>query len=77
LALGQFWLAVNNYQAAIICAKAGLEELGDDYTNPTAYDDTQMKLWVASERIREGHLEDGADVILRVLESRIQMAMME
>ncbi len=69
-ALGQFWLAVNNYEGAIICAKTGLEELGDDYADPMAIDDTSMKLWVAEERIQKGHLSDGADMMLRILESR-------
>jgi len=72
-ALGQFWLAVNNYEGAIICAKTGLEELGDDYADPTAIDDTRMKLWLAEERIQKGHLSDGADMMLRILESRLYL----
>lgn len=72
-ALGQFWLAVDNDEAAIICAQAGLEELGDDYADPMAIDDTQMKLWVAQERIQKGHLSDGADMMLRILQSRLHL----
>jgi len=72
-ALGQFWLAVDNDEAAIICAQAGLEELGDDYADPMAIDDTRMKLWVAQERIQKGHLSDGADMMLRILQSRLHL----
>lgn len=72
-ALGQFWLAVNNYEGAILCAKTGLEELGDDYASPMAIDDTQMKLWVAEERIQKGLLSDGADMMLRILDSRLYL----
>ena len=56
-----------------VCAKTGLEELGDDYASPMAIDDTSMKLWVAEERIGEGHLSDGADMMLRILDSRLYL----
>ena len=74
LALAQLWLAANDYEGAITCAKAGLEELGDDdYASPKVYDDTKMKLWLAQERIQEGHLADGADMMLRILHTRLNL----
>ena len=71
LALGQVWLAANEPDASIICAKAGLEELGDEYATPFVEDDTDLKLILAEERIQEGHLSDGAKMMLRVLENRL------
>ena len=71
LALGQVWLAANEAEAAIICAKAGLEELGDDYATGFVEDDSDLKLILAEERIQLGHLSDGAAMMLRVLENRL------
>lgn len=73
LALAQLWFAANDYEGAITCAKAGLEELGDDYASPKVYDDTKMKLWLAQQRIQEGHLADGADIMLRILHTRLNL----
>ena len=71
LPLGQVWLAANEAEAAIICAKAGLEELGDDYATGFVEDDSDLKLILAEERIQLGHLSDGAAMMLRVLENRL------
>lgn len=71
LALGQVWLAVNQIEGAIICAKAGLEEVGHDYAPPYIEDDTELKLLLAEKRIEKGHLKDGANMMLRVLENRL------
>lgn len=71
LALGQVWLAVNQIEGAIICAKAGLEEVGHDYAPLYIEDDTELKLLLAEKRIEKGHLKDGANMMLRVLENRL------
>ena len=70
-ALAQVWLAANEPEAAIICAKAGVEELGDDYASPFIEDDTDLKLILAEERIEDGYPSSGAEMMLRVLENRI------
>ena len=77
LALGKVWLAANEIEGAIICAKAGLEEVGDDYASYLVEDDTELKLLLAEKQIEKGHLKDkqalraGANMMLRVLENRL------
>lgn len=71
LALGKAKLATKDVEGAIACAQAGLEELGSAYMVPLIRDDTEIKLLVAEERLQEGHLEDGAQMMLRILESRL------
>lgn len=71
LTLGQVWLAANEIEGAIICAKAGLEEVGDDYATFFVEDDTELKLLLAKKRIEKGHLKDGANMMLRVLQNRL------
>ncbi len=73
LALGQEFLKHQDPEAAIYCARAGLAELGDDYTDPQTVDDTGMKLLAAQERIKKGFAADGATVMLRMLETRTKL----
>ncbi|BAZ32222.1 hypothetical protein NIES4074_47240 [Cylindrospermum sp. NIES-4074] len=73
LALGERRLAVKDIAAAISCAQAGLDELGSDYASPLIVDDTKMKLLIAEERIQEGHAEDGAKIMLRMLNTRTEL----
>ena len=73
LALGQIWLATNDMEAALTCAKAGLEELGDEYAPFLVEDDTDLKLFLAEGRIEKGHLNEGAELMLRALETRISL----
>ena len=58
---------------AVTAAQAGLNELGDDYRPRGVKDDTMMKIDAAEERIAEGAVADGAAVLLRMLETRIQL----
>lgn len=71
LALGQILLATNDFEAALTCAKAGLEELGDEYAPFLVEDDTDLKLFLAEGRIEKGYLNEGAELMLRALETRI------
>ncbi|MGB0384550.1 MAG: hypothetical protein ACPGWR_06970 [Ardenticatenaceae bacterium] len=71
LALGKAKLATKDVEGAIACAQAGLEELGSAYLVPLIRDDTEIKLLLAEERLQEGHLEDAAQMMLRILESRL------
>jgi len=71
LALGKAKLATKDVEGAIACAQAGLEELGSAYLVPLIRDDTEIKLLLAEERLQEGHLEDGVQMMLRILESRL------
>ncbi len=80
LALSKAWLALSESKllakdvtAAIFCAQTGLDKLGSDYTSPLTVDDTGMKLLVAQDRIQEGHPEDGAKIMLRMLHTRIEL----
>jgi hypothetical protein len=73
LALGKSKLANKDTQAAISCAQAGIDELGTKYTSPLTNDDTGMKLFVAEDRIEEGFSEDGARIMLNMLEIRTQL----
>lgn len=70
LALGEKLLAEKDWNGAIACARAGLEELGSDYASPMAVDDTGLKLHAADDRIQNGYLEDGASIMLRMLAIR-------
>ncbi len=71
LALGEIWLATNDIEAALTCAKAGLEEFGDEYVPFLVEDDTDLKLFLAEGRIEKGYLNEGAELMLRALETRI------
>jgi hypothetical protein len=73
LVLGQARLTANDVQGTITCARDGLERLGSDYAAPLVKDDTKLKLRVAEERIQEGHLDDGAEIMLRMLSTRISL----
>lgn len=73
LALGQGRLAAKDTEGAIACGRAGLKELGPRYASPLAVDDTGLKVAAAEERIKGGHPEDGAQVLLRMLEIRNQL----
>ncbi len=71
--LGKASLDNGALDAAIACAKAGIEELGDDYKPPRVRDSTGMKLHAAAERIEAGAKSNGAEVMLDMLNSRIEM----
>lgn len=73
LELGERSLASHHIDNAISCAQSGLDELGSDYASPLVDDDTELKLLAASERIENGHSEDGARVMLRVLRIRTEL----
>jgi hypothetical protein len=49
------------------------QKLGDDYRPRGVKDDTMMKIDAAEERIAEGAIADGAAVLLRMLETRLQL----
>jgi hypothetical protein len=73
LALGRRALERGDATAAVARAERGLEAVGRDYTTPMVDDDTDMKLLAGRERLAEGHVADGASVLLRVLESRTSL----
>ena len=61
---------------AIFCIQQGLEELGDSYSNSEIIpikDDTDLKLAKAEDLLRQGRTEDGARMMLRVLQTRIAL----
>lgn len=71
LALSSAALATKDHGSAIAYAQAGLSELGSHYAPILVRDDTQIKLIVASEQIEKGRLEQGAEIMLRILKSRL------
>lgn len=72
-ALGTQRLSAGDASNAVSAARAGLKELGDDYRPRGVKDDTMMKIDAANERIAEGAVADGAAVLLRMLDTRIQL----
>jgi hypothetical protein len=72
-ALGQGFLASGDAENAIECARQGIEAIGRRYASPMVADDTSLKLAAAQERIDEGHTQDGAEVMLRVLDTRTRL----
>lgn len=80
LAGARAWSAVGRglqgegaFEDASTAARNGIEELGKEYAPRTAVDDTALKLRAAAERIAAGHPEDGAEVLLRVLDTRMRL----
>ncbi|MFE4105184.1 hypothetical protein [Almyronema epifaneia] len=73
LTLGEQFVDKGNFEAAIACAQQGLDALGSDYAAPEVEDDTDMKLLAAEDRIESGHLQDGASVMLQMLETRTEL----
>lgn len=73
LALGRQALDAGAVDAAIARAQRGLEIVGDDYASPRVDDDTELKRYAGEDRIAQGHPEDGASVLLRVLDNRLAL----
>jgi hypothetical protein len=72
-ALGAQCLSAGDAANAVVAARAGLKELGDDYRPSGVKDDTMMKIDAAEERITNGAVADGAAVLLRMLDTRIRL----
>ena len=72
-AVGAQCLSAGDAANAAVAARAGLKELGDDYRPRGVKDDTLMKIDAAEERIADGATADGASVLLRQLDTRIQL----
>jgi hypothetical protein len=73
LNVGQERLAAGQAQAAVGCARRGLEELGGDYAPLTAVDDTVLKLAAAEEELGAGRADNAASTMLRTLEARTRL----
>jgi hypothetical protein len=73
LKLGQERLAEHQAQAAVACARKGLEELGSDYAAPDAGDDTVLKLAAAEELLKAGRADNAASTMLRTLDGRARL----
>ena len=72
-ALGAQCQSAGDAANAAAAARAGLQELGNDYRPPGVKDDTLMKIDAAEERIADGAAADGATGLLRSLDTRIQL----
>ena len=73
LALSEQRMAAQDYTGAIACARAGLQELGPRYASGAVIDDTYLKLSAADERLRTGHAQDAAAIMLRILTTRTRL----
>ena len=73
LNVGQERLAAGQAQAAVECARRGLEELGGDYAPLTAVDDTVLKLAAAEEELGAGRANNAASTMLRTLDARTRL----
>ena len=73
LRLGEQRLSAQDWRGAIACARAGLEELGDDYAPPRIVDDTSLGLGAARAQEDSGNLEDAATMMLSDLETRTRL----
>jgi hypothetical protein len=72
-ALGAQCLSAGDAASAAAAARAGLQEIGDDYRPDGVKDDTLMKIDAAEERITDGAVADGAAGLLRSLDTRIPL----
>jgi len=72
-ALGAQLVSAGDAASAVSAARAGLKELGDDYRPRGVKDDTMMKIDAADDRIAKGAVADGATVLLRMLDTRLQL----
>ena len=72
-ALAEKLLAAGNAEAAVAVVNQGSDALGADYAAEGTKDSTELKWMLADERIQDGALADGAQSLLRVLQSRIAM----
>ena len=73
LSLGRERLSAGQAQAAVACARHGLEELGADYAPLTAADDTVIKLAAAEEELAAGRADNAASTMLRMLDARASL----
>ena len=73
LSVGRERLAAGQAQAAVACARRGLEELGPGYAPLTAGDDTVLKLAAAEEELAAGRADNAASTMLRTLDARMRL----
>ena len=71
--LGRRYLKAGDPVDAVAAAQAGLNELGDPPPDPDVVDDTELKLYAAEERVRQGHTRDGASNMLAILRVRAEL----
>jgi hypothetical protein len=63
-------LAEGDPGAAVGAARAGLDELGEEYAPDGVEDDTTLKVYAAEELVGEGDAEGGARMLLDLLRER-------
>jgi hypothetical protein len=61
----------NNYEAAMLHCKRGVDALGEAYSGEGVLDDTTQKLIAASIQAREGRKMNAASAYCRILEERL------
>jgi hypothetical protein len=73
LGLGEHALADGDADPALAAARAGLDELGDDYAPAGVEDDTTLKAYAADELVEDGDTEGGARMLLGLLRERAEL----
>lgn len=75
LALAQRSLMDQYAETAIAEARAGLEELGDDYHDPSlrVTEDTTLRIRRAKELIKQGQTTQAADMLVEALAVRVKL----
>jgi hypothetical protein len=71
--LGVQLLGDGDATGATQCAQSGVVELGKDYALDGVCDDTGLKIHAAEDLIEQGRGSDGARLILRMLEIRLDL----
>ena len=73
LALGEKLLARQRLEGAVQAVKSGVSALGTDYRPDDVRDDTGLNLLLAQHLIEQGQREDGAEMMLSMLNTRIEL----
>ena len=71
--LGRRSLQAGDADGAVAAAQAGLDELGEPPHDLDIVDDTELKLYAAEERLRQGHTHDAASNMLDILRVRTEL----
>ncbi len=60
-----------DWKKAYLCAFRSIDALGKGYFGPNVIDDSGQKLWAAEDMFEHGDTENAANLVLRILQSRI------
>jgi hypothetical protein len=73
LDLAEQCYGMREWECAVACSYAGIEELGQEYAARVAIEDSELYLGYAKEQLQKGNNHSAATMMLRILSSRVQM----